>query len=133
MNYIKLNIGGAERGAKLGIGFLEKVMKGEDITLQTLFNKVEVEAFTFLPKLLYYALAYNCERAKENVDFDLNDVYDWTDEIGINSDEYLKFQVAFYNSIKTHLPQEAQESIDGAVKEIEGKLKPQTKSGKNGK
>ena len=133
MNYIKLNIGGAERGAKLGIGFLEKVMKGEDITLQTLFNKVEVEAFTFLPKLLYYSLAYNCERAKENVDFDLDDVFDWTDEIGINSDEYLKFQVAFYNSIKTHLPQEAQESIDGAVKEIEGKLKPQTKSGKNGK
>ena len=132
MNYIKLNIGGAERGAKLGIGFLEKVMKGEDITLQTLFNKVEVEAFTFLPKLLYYSLAYNCERAKENVDFDLDDVFDWTDEIGINSDEYLKFQVAFYNSIKTHLPQEAQESIDGAVKEIEGKLKPQTKSGKNG-
>ena len=133
MNYIKLNIGGAERGAKLGIGFIEKVMKGEDITLQTLFNKVEVEAFTFLPKLLYYALAYNCERAKEKVDFNLDDVFDWTDEIGINSDEYLKFQVAFYNSIKTHLPQEAQESIDGAVKEIEGKLKPQTKSGKNGK
>ena len=133
MNYVKLFIGGAERGAKLGIGFLEKVMKGEEITLQTLFNKVEVEAFTFLPKLLYYALAYNCERAKENVDFDLNDVFDWTDEIGINSDEYLKFQVAFYNSIKTHLPQEAQESIDGAVKEIEGKLKPHTKSGKIGK
>ena len=133
MNYVKLFIGGAERGAKLGIGFLEKVMKGEDITLQTLFNKVEVEAFTFLPKLLYYALAYNCERAGEKVDFNLGDVFDWTDEIGINSDEYLKFQVAFYNSIKTHLPQEAQESIDGAVKEIEGKLKPQTKSGKNGK
>ena len=133
MNYVKLFIGGAERGAKLGIGFLEKVMKGEDITLQTLFNKVEVEAFTFLPKLLYYALAYNCERAGEKVDFDLNDVFDWTDEIGINSDEYLKFQVAFYNSIKTHLPQEAQESIDGAVKEIEGKLKPHTKSGKIGK
>ena len=133
MNYIKLNIGGAERGAKLGIGFLEKVMKGEDITLQTLFNKVEVEAFTFLPKLLYYALAYNCERAGEKVDFNLGDVFDWTDEIGINSDEYLKFQVTFYNSIKTHLPQEAQESIDGAVKEIEGKLKPQTKSGKIGK
>ena len=133
MNYVKLFIGGAERGAKLGIGFLEKVMKGEDITLQTLFNKVEVEAFTFLPKLLYYALAYNCERAGEKVDFNLGDVFDWTDEIGINSDEYLKFQVAFYNSIKTHLPQEAQESIDGAVKEIEGKLKPQTKSGKIGK
>lgn len=133
MNYVKLFIGGAERGAKLGIGFLEKVMKGEDITLQTLFNKVEVEAFTFLPKLLYYALAYNCERAKENVDFDLNDVFDWTDEIGINSDEYLKFQVAFYNSIKTHLPQEAQETINEAVKEIEGKMKPQAKSGKIGK
>ena len=34
MNYVKLFIGGAERGAKLGIGFLEKVMKGEDISLQ---------------------------------------------------------------------------------------------------
>ena len=133
MNYVKLFIGGAERGAKLGIGFLEKVMKGEDISLQSLFSKIGVEPLTFLPKLLYYALAYNCERAKENVDFDLNDVFDWTDEIGINSEEYMKFQVAFYNSIKTHLPQEAQESINAAVKEIEGKMKPHTKSGKNGK
>lgn len=133
MNYVKLFIGGAERGAKLGIGFLEKVMKGEDISLQTLFSKIEVEAFTFLPKLLFYALAYNCERAGEKVDFNLGDVFDWTDEIGINSEEYMKFQVAFYNSIKTHLPQEAQESINAAVKEIEGKMKPQTKSGKTGK
>ena len=133
MNYVKLFIGGAERGAKLGIGFLEKVMKGEDISLQTLFNKIEVEAFTFLPKLLYYALVYNCERAGEKVDFNLDDVYDWTDEIGINSEEFLKFQVAFYNSIKTHLPQESQESINAAVKEIEGKMKPRTKSGKTGK
>ena len=133
MNYVKLFIGGAERGAKLGIGFLEKVMKGEDISLQTLFSKIESEAFTFLPKLLFYALVYNCERAGEKVDFNLDDVYDWTDEIGINSEEFLKFQVAFYNSIKTHLPQESQESINAAVKEIEGKMKPQTKSGKTGK
>lgn len=133
MNYVKLFIGGAERGAKLGIGFLEKVMKGEDISLQTLFSKIEVEAFTFLPKLLFYALVYNCERAGEKVDFNLDDVFDWTDEIGINSEEYMKFQVAFYNSIKTHLPQESQESINAAVKEIEGKMKPQTKSGKIGK
>ena len=133
MNYVKLFIGGAERGAKLGIGFLEKVMKGEDISLQTLFSKIEVEAFTFFPKLLYYALAYNCERAGEKVDFNLGDVFDWTDEIGINSEEYLRFQVALFNSIKTHLPQEEQESINAAVKEIEGKMKPQTKSGKIGK
>ena len=133
MNYVKLFIGGAERGAKLGIGFLEKVMKGEDISLQTLFSKIEVEAFTLLTKLLFYALAYNCERAGEKVDFNLDDVYDWTDEIGINSEEFLKFQVAFYNSIKTHLPQESQESINAAVKEIEGKMKPRTKSGKTGK
>ena len=133
MNYVKLFIGGAERGAKLGIGFLEKVMKGEDISLQTLFSKIEVEAFTFLPKLLFYALSYNCERAGEKVDFKLGDVFDWTDEIGINSEEYMKFQVAFYNSIKTHLPQESQESINTAVKEIEGKMKPHTKSGKIGK
>ena len=133
MNYVKLFIGGAERGAKLGIGFLEKVMKGEDISLQTLFNRIGVEPLTFLPRLLYYALAYNCERAKENVDFDLNDVFDWTDEIGINSEEYMRFQIAMYNSIKTHLPQESQDSINAAVKEIEGKMKPQTKSGKTGK
>ena len=66
-------------------------------------------------------------------DFNLDDVYDWTDEIGINSEEFLRFQVAFYNSIKTHLPQESQESINAAVKEIEGKMKPRTKSGKTGK
>ncbi len=131
MNYIKLNIGGKERGAKLGLGFLEKALKGEKIGVQELFLRVEQEALTFLPKLLFYSLAFNCERANEKIDFDIYDVMDWVDEIGINSDEFKKFQISFYESIKTHLPEDAQQSIDDAVEVLKkGNEKPRAKSGK---
>lgn len=133
MNYVQLNLGGKDRSAKLGLGFLEKAMKGENLSIQELFQKIESEAFTFLPTLLYYSLAYNCDRAKQTVDFEKEDVFDWIDEVGINSDEFKKFQIAFFQSIKVHLPEENQSAIEETISNLEGKTKPQKISGKIGK
>lgn len=127
MNYIRLNIGGEERGCKLGLGFIQKVLESEKITISDFFSKIESESFTFLPKLLFYSLAYNEERSGNKPSFELNDVLDWIDEIGLNSDAFTDFQIAFFNSIKVHLPEENQNVIDTAVKELQGKKKPSKK------
>jgi len=125
MNYTTLNIGGKERGAKLGLGFIQSVLENEKISINDFFAKVESEAFTFLPKLLYYSLKYNEERAQRKVDFNLDDVLDWLDETGINSEEFTDFQIAFFSSLKVHLPEENRKIIDSSVKQLQGKKKPQ--------
>lgn len=115
MNYTKINIGGKERGAKLGLGFLEKITKGEGVSLQELFTKFEQDVLFFLPKMIYYSVLYNDERAGNKVDYTLDDAFDWIDEIGINSDPVMAFIEAFKQSIEVHFVEKG------------GKPKPQKK------
>lgn len=125
MNYIKLNIGGKERGAKLGLGFLDRVQKEEGLTFDEVLNKANT------PTLLFHSLAYNVERSGEKLDFNKHDVYDWLDEIGLQSPVISEFQIAFFNSLKTHLDAEGQKAITKVVAELEGKTTPQKKVAKN--
>ena len=85
MNYIKVNIGGKERGAKLGLLFLENAQKGENMNIQELFNELQQRSIFFAPKLLHYALLTNCQLNGDTPDFNLSDVYDWIDEDGISN------------------------------------------------
>lgn len=124
MNYVKVLLGGKERGAKLGLGFLERVQKQEQVTLEEIFSKVNTAT------LLYHSMAYNCERTREEVDFDKYDVYDWIDEVGLQSEIVLDFQIAFFDSFKTHLDDKGKEAMVQVVKELEGKKKPQKKVGR---
>lgn len=118
MNYVKLNLGGKERTAKLGLGFMQNVLTSENIDLQMMFEKFEKDTLFFVPKLLFYSLAFNNEVSGEKVDFTLNTVFDWVDEIGILNEEIVNFTNAFANSIKVHFPQD------------EGKTTPQKKVAK---
>lgn len=115
MNYTKITIGGKERGAKLGIGFLEQITRVEKLTIVELLTKFEQETIFILPKMLFHSLSYNDKVAGNEVDYSIHDVYDWVDELGLNSKILEDFCLTFANSIKVHLPQE------------EGKKKPQTK------
>ncbi|MCT4238589.1 hypothetical protein HZP42_19595 [Elizabethkingia anophelis] len=115
MNYTKINIGGKERGAKLGLGFLDRITKAENISLQEVFTKFEKETLSFLPKMVYYSVLYNDERAGNNVDYDLGNVFDWIDEVGITSETIKSFIEAFTRSVEVHF------------KGKEGKSTPQKK------
>lgn len=102
MNYIKLNIGGEERGAKLGLGFIRFFSESENTDVATIFESTEgPNALIFIPKAIYYSLAYNCQRKGETADFTIDDVFDWIDEIGPSSPEVLKWIEAFGQSFKT--------------------------------
>ena len=124
MNYIKVNLGGKERGAKLGLGFLERVQKEENVTLEEIFSRVSTAT------LLYHSLAFNVERSKETLDFDKYDVFDWIDEVGLNHTTILDFQIAFFQSFTTHLDEKGVEAMGDVVKELEKKRSPQKRVAK---
>jgi hypothetical protein len=106
MNYIELEIGGKKRGAKLGLGLLQKMQENMDINLAEIDEKSKKDAFTFIPNVLFHALAFNCERAGQEVDFDLYDVLDWCSDIGAYKEgsEVLKFWDAFTKSLSKQAP-----------------------------
>lgn len=106
MNYIKLNIGGKERGGKLGVGFLTKVQDSLNMNIDEINKGILENAISVVPKLIYESLVFNCERAKEDVDFDFYDVCDWISEEGITTKDgnVMKFINAYFESIKILFP-----------------------------
>jgi hypothetical protein len=89
MNYIELDLGGKKRGAKLGVGYLRSVTETKEITLDELFSMLKdsgSQALFLIPELIFLSLSYNCKRKKEDVDFDIDDVFEWIDYAGgVNS------------------------------------------------
>lgn len=106
MNYIKLNLGGKERGAKLGLLFLENVQKAENKNIEELYKELEERTIFFAPKLLYYAFQTNCQLNGENQDFTLADVYDWVEEDGVSRKDgaVMTFINAFSQSVTKLFP-----------------------------
>lgn len=105
MNYVRLNLGGKERGGKLGLGFLKYFSDQEKISIQEIFGNFEgMNALFFIPKCIFYSLAYNCKRSSEDISFTEEDVFDWIDEDGgVKSKEMEKFSSAFAESLGTDL------------------------------
>lgn len=118
MNYLKLNIGGKERGAKLGLLFLENAQKAENKNIQELFNELQERSIFFAPKLLYYALQTNCQLNGETQDFTVNDVYDWVEEDGVSNEKgaLVTFINAFSESVTKLFPAENKSSGEGKQK-----------------
>lgn len=107
MNYLKLNIGGKERGAKLGLGFLTKIQEVTNMNLDEINKSIVEDSLKVAPKLIYESLLFNCERSKEEPDFDFYDVCDWLSEDAITSENgnIMIFIKAYFESIKVLFPQ----------------------------
>ena len=109
MNYLKLNLGGKERGAKLGLLFLENAQKAENMNIEQLFAEIQQRTIFFAPKLIYQALLTNCQLNGDKVDFTLADVYDWIEDEGVGNEEgsVVKFISAFAENITKLFPNDA--------------------------
>lgn len=122
---MKLTIKGKEYEPKFGIGFMERAIK-ED--------QPENNDIMQLPtqRLMYHALAYADERNQIEPQLTKFDVFDYLDEIGLGSEEVKSFQVAFFNSMRVHLPdEESKKAIDKIVKALTPEQKKKaSKSGK---
>lgn len=130
MNYLKLNLGGKERGVKLGLLFLENAQKSENKNIEELFKELQERSIFFAPKLIYYALQTNCELNGNPQDFTLSDVYEWVEEDGVSRKDgaVLTFINAFSESVTKLFPTE-----NSAPKEVGKQKKASTPTDGNKK
>lgn len=115
MNYTTLKLGGKERGAKLGIGYLKFLTESKKMTLNEVFKSINgADAYIIVPEFIYYSILFNDKRANAIVDYTLDDVIEWIDESGgVNSTAWKVFMECFTESITM------QEDVES------GKKKPQ--------
>ncbi|WP_185269264.1 hypothetical protein [Chryseobacterium indologenes] len=119
-NYLKLKIGGKERGLKVGIGFLKQYTEAEKVTFSELLEKFTSDTLFTLPKMIFHSLSINDKLAGNAIDYTIDDVFDWIDEIGLQSEQIAQYCTVFAESIKVHLPK-----AEGD--EEKGKKEPQKK------
>lgn len=116
-NYLQLNINEKEYGAKLGLKFIENVTKAENITDGNILS-------VNVPRLMFYALEYGAYRSGKEFDLTIDDVFDFVDDIGLNSEPVVRFQKVLLDSMLVNLEDsEAKKILTDASKELEGKLK----------
>jgi hypothetical protein len=58
-----------------------------------------------MPLIMYYSVAYGYTRKNENAPFDVADVTDWVDEIGMENTVVMDFFTAFRNSLIKDVPE----------------------------
>ena len=122
---MKITIKGKEYEPKFGIGFMERAIKEDQPDNQDIMQ---------LPtqRLLYHSLAYADERNGIEPQLTKYDIFDYLDEVGLNSEDIKLFQVDFFKSMRVHLPDdESKKAIDEVVKALTPEQKKKvSKSGK---
>lgn len=103
MNYVKLKLGGKERGAKLGIGYLRYLTQEKKMTLDEVLASLNgAQSVLELPEFIFLSIKYNDSKANNAIDYTIDDVFDWLDEAGgVKSEAWLSFLEAFVASVKT--------------------------------
>jgi len=88
-----------------GIGFLNELIDGTGKTLEVIGQEVVHNTASMVPKMMFYSLAYSYKRNQKQIDFSIDDVYDWIDENGgINNGFFNDFLNAFTDSMYKDVP-----------------------------
>jgi len=112
MKQIKLNIGNEERTFYFGLGFLGNLLEKENVGINEIDEKMINNPFKWMPLIMYYSVAYGYTRRNETPPFEVADVVDWVDEIGMENTVVIDFFTAFRNSLIKDVP----ENKDGKKK-----------------
>ena len=106
MKSITLNIGGEDRVFYFGLGFLGNLLEAENIEFTEIDEKIKQNPFKWIPLIMYYSCAYGFKRKGEFPLFDIADVSDWVDEVGINSEVVTSFFTGFRESLVKDVPEQ---------------------------
>tara|TARA_R110002020_G_scaffold471625_2_gene698876 strand:- start:1927 stop:2289 length:363 start_codon:yes stop_codon:yes gene_type:complete len=98
-----INIGGKDRYISFGLKSISELVDHEDWGFAKLGQKMSSNPLITTPLIVYYGAKNGAERNGDVVDFTLNDVYDWIEEIGLNSPELIKLITVFTNSLVGYL------------------------------
>lgn len=123
--FIKINIGGKERGFKFGTKAIGKTLKDLNVNIIDLLSLASENPFEVYPVIFYHGAVAYCQKPDINevVDFTLDDVIDWIDNIkgGLFSKDLAPLILAFGESMGVDIPQEETEP------EVEGQPKKKRK------
>lgn len=104
MKSIILNIGGKDRIFYFGLGFLGNFLEKENVEIYEIDEKIKGNPFKWMPLIMYYSLSFGFTRKNENPDFDVFDVSEWIDELGLDSTVVADFFTAFSKSLIKDVP-----------------------------
>jgi hypothetical protein len=96
-----------------GIGFLNELIDGTGKGLEIIGNEVVNNPASMVPKMMFYSLAYSYKRSQKEIDFTIDDIFDWIDENGgMNNGFFNDFLVAFQESMYKDVP------VDNSKKKV---------------
>ena len=98
-----IKIGGKDRHISFGLKAISELVDHEDWGFAKLGQKMSSNPLITTPLIVYYGAKNGADRNSEVVDFTLNDVYDWIEEIGLNSPELISLINAFSSSLVGYL------------------------------
>lgn len=104
MKQIELEFGGNKRTFYFGLGFLGNLLEKENVGIGEIDAKLINNPFKWTPLIMYYSLAWGYIRKNERPDFDVFDVTEWIDEIGIDDTVIVDFFTAFRQSLTKDVP-----------------------------
>lgn len=118
---MKLTIKGKEYTPKFGIGFMQRAIEAE---------KPEKENILLVPliKRIFHSLAYADERQGLEPTLSVFDIYDYVDEVGINHNSLIEFDLEFVKSMRVHIAdEETKKALDLEVDKAYKALTPADK------
>jgi hypothetical protein len=85
-----------------GLGFLACLIEGTGLAITDLGSQDDT---VLIPKLMYYARKYACDRESKEINFSMHDIYDLIDENdGVGGEFWNSFTLAFSNSMYKNVP-----------------------------
>lgn len=99
----KINIGGKERNISFGLKAISELVDHEDWGFAKLGQKMSSNPLVTTPLIIFYGAKNGAERNGEVVDFTLNDVYDWLEDIGLSDPSLITLINAFSTSLVGYL------------------------------
>ena len=120
MNQIDFKIGGDTRRFNFGLKFLGDILSHFNTDIVGLGELLDSNPFATRPVILYYGHVASLKRNNKPVDFTLDDVIDWVDEMegGISNEYVIQSVMLVLESVKTHIPKS-----DSPIDEDEAKKK----------
>ena len=81
MNQVIFEIGGEERGFKIGLGFLGDLLKHYDTDIMGVGHMMVKNPYDMTPTVLYHSHRHYCLRNSKVIDFSIYDVQDWVESL----------------------------------------------------
>jgi hypothetical protein len=106
MNQIEFKIGGENRRFNFGLKFLGDVLSHFNTDMGGFGELIDKNPFQTRPAILYFAHCASVQRNQKPVNFTLEDVIEWVDEIdnGISNPNVIQAVELVLESVKRHLP-----------------------------